>query len=253
MAVFTLTQDKGLPLLSEVMQIDWQNRKEVLEFITVKTGLPRFEEDEFADWGIFCSYANPHQLEFRTLTRKFESGEDETVLHYYPSLDFNPGAIRSISKLIELTQKVVTDVFEKGTIEHRFILAIREWGTYVEHLSDGLNGVSILDSAEYFTQMPFDPNHAFPIENVFKANTNNTAAMISPLIRDIYLTLISIYGEKQYQNLRKCPQCGNIYLSNPIKQKTQQYCSRRCGNKVRLSKFRQKSKESPKPLVTVSR
>lgn len=272
MAIIDPKQKENLPLLSEVMQIDFANEEEVQQFVNLKIGCnPQFIP-EGIDWAILTNY---HRRVTNSSHIKTLHG-DNIALDYAPPYtileepelaewaknsdwlratvgDFV--SIRSrkyVQKLLQFTQQVTTEIFEKRGIEQRFKWTIEEWGQFVDSLYTPTEIPTSEDKSKLYNNLDInypllgaDPDYLIPIESMGMRSENwgtGDNIQIVWFIRDLYKSLTSLYEEKQYKNLRRCIQCGNIFLSNPSKrgQNEPKYCSNTCGSIYRINKSRGK-------------
>lgn len=280
MAIIDPKQKENLPLLSEVMQIDWRNEQEVQKFINLKIGI----NEPNANWWLQSEYYlrygwNPAMNGMGFF--RYVSLYGDPIADYYAPPVFNSmqeswGSRLYVQKFIEFTQKIVTDIFETGFVEYRLLWSLKEWGEFVGSLRIVQQEIPVkrnrhllrphyaeysekIDAFQASGQMLYvgnepdwarlqgcDPDYKVPIQDIGEdpeaPRQDGSQEKTTVLMRDLYSSLTNLYEKEQYKNLRRCIQCENIFLSNPIKrgQNEPKYCSDTCGSIYRTYKSRGK-------------
>ena len=258
MAIIDPKQKENLPLLSEVMQIDFKDDEEILEFVYLKMCPSHVRKDVYFDTLMANNYLTRVDRNLRYLTLM----GNERAEYYAPPLlskDFleceTAGAY--VQKLVEFTQVVVTQIFENGTIERCLLWALEEWCFFVSRLDlgrlskevrvgdypgwdGGDSAGELLNVDEQLKQEPRlselkAPHELISIEFAFSTSSEEGWLTPEELIQEICLSIIRL--QKQRHLLRRCASCGNIFIRNPIKSK-QIYCSPNCSARYRVAKMR---------------
>ena len=294
MAIIDPKQKGNLPLLSEVMQIDFTDDEEIWRFVNLKTwGYPfaleasKLPERDCkkVDWVMSTEYPR------RIVGTRSDVLHNDTIAEYYapPVYDFatdeqwerlcemlekttdynddasiaraeallNAPRMRNelrypvrepIKKLIEFSQKIVTDFFIFNGTEPCLIWALNEWAFFANSIVDfPIYPHHIDNEKQKLEGVGKDKVIIVPIQEIIniRKTLNNFGlphGQAGRLIQNMCDSLTSLIDEEQYKNLRRCIQCENIFLSNPIKrgQNEPKYCSDTCGSIYRTYKSRGK-------------